>query len=101
MGLLIWPTLDAAALPIREQDPDEAPQCSNGLDDDADGVTDFPYEPGCSAAGDDDESDPDMAPSVEMNSTTTVMATDFPNDPGCAGIGDRDETDPSVQPFAG
>jgi hypothetical protein len=32
--------------------------CANGLDDDADGSTDFPDDPGCSAADDDDEADP-------------------------------------------
>ena len=35
------------------------PACSNGLDDDEDGHTDFPRDIGCSSREDDDESNPD------------------------------------------
>ena len=31
-------------------------QCANGVDDDGNGLTDFPYDPGCAAQGDPDES---------------------------------------------
>ena len=31
-------------------DTDPAPQCGNGADDDADGLTDYPEDPGCPAA---------------------------------------------------
>lgn len=34
------------------------PQCSDGLDNDGDGVTDFPGDPGCTDAQDNDETDP-------------------------------------------
>ena len=34
------------------------PQCSDGLDNDGDGLTDFPDDPGCTDAQDDDETDP-------------------------------------------
>jgi|GEM_PF-655477 len=34
------------------------PQCSDGLDNDGDGITDFPGDPGCTDAQDDDETDP-------------------------------------------
>ena len=33
--------------------------CGDGLDNDRDGLVDFPFEPGCSAAGDPSEVDPD------------------------------------------
>jgi hypothetical protein len=41
--------------------PSPPPGCSNGLDDDEDGKTDFPADPGCADAQDDSES-PDPAP---------------------------------------
>ncbi|MGQ0528589.1 MAG: OmpA family protein, partial [Panacagrimonas sp.] len=34
------------------------PVCSNGLDDDADGLVDFPADKGCESANDSDETDP-------------------------------------------
>lgn len=39
-----------------------APACSNGIDDDGDGATDFPGDPGCTSAADDDETDPPPPP---------------------------------------
>jgi RTX calcium-binding nonapeptide repeat (4 copies) len=36
--------------------------CSNGQDDDGDGRTDYPADPGCSSASDEDETDPRPAP---------------------------------------
>lgn len=33
------------------------PQCNNGIDDDGDGLIDFPADPGCTSIWDDDESD--------------------------------------------
>ena len=33
----------------------ENPQCDNGLDDDFDGVADFPADPDCASRVDDDE----------------------------------------------
>jgi hypothetical protein len=44
-----------------EPPPPPAPQCSNGLDDDSDGLIDFPNDPGCSSLADDSES-PDPPP---------------------------------------
>ncbi|MCA9547940.1 MAG: hypothetical protein KC613_26225, partial [Myxococcales bacterium] len=38
-----------------EADPAEPPVCANGLDDDGDGLTDYPDDPDCDAAGDPDE----------------------------------------------
>lgn len=35
----------------------DAPQCSDGIDNDGDGYVDYPDDPGCSSAADDDESD--------------------------------------------
>ncbi len=38
--------------------PDPLAACENGLDDDADGLADFPDDPGCAEASDDDETNP-------------------------------------------
>lgn len=38
-------------------DPGEPPQCGDGLDNDGDGKTDHPADPGCSGPGDSDERD--------------------------------------------
>jgi hypothetical protein len=38
-----------------ETDPEEAPACANGDDDDNDGWADWPGDPGCTAAADDSE----------------------------------------------
>src|SRR5680860_999659 len=41
------------------------PQCSDGLDNDGDGVTDFPGDPGCTDAQDNDETDPAAAVTIK------------------------------------
>lgn len=47
-----------SASPSPSGRPPPQPQCSNGEDDDGDGLTDFPADPGCTDALDDDESGP-------------------------------------------
>ncbi len=74
-------------------------QCSNGVDDDEDGAVDFPEDPGCRAAGDEDETDPVATPACANGEDDDGDgATDFPTDPGCAGRGDLDEEDPDPPP---
>lgn len=51
-------------------------QCSNGLDDDADGTLDYPFDPGCFSALDDDEVDT-VTPVLDAG---TDAATDGPLD---------------------
>jgi hypothetical protein len=67
-------------------------KCSNGMDDDGDGKIDYPFDPGCANAGDDDEADPASAPACS-NSTDddTDGATDFPADFGCTSAADTSE----------
>ena len=82
----------------------ENPQtiCSNGLDDDLDGETDFPFDPGCGAAGADSEDDPAVARACGNGADDDEDGlTDFPNDPGCQGRGDSDEADPELLPACG
>ena len=40
-----------------EADPAEPPECADLIDNDGDDLADFPDDPGCDAAGDDDEAD--------------------------------------------
>jgi hypothetical protein len=71
--------------------------CANGLDDDMDGLIDFPDDPGCASAGDPDESG-DPAPPAECDDgedNDVDGFTDFPEDPGCGSIFDDDEGDDS------
>ncbi len=79
-------------------DPDTI--CSNGLDDDEDGLIDFPFDPGCAAAGDEDELNNAIprACGNEIDDDEDGLI-DFPLDPGCAGLGDPHEEDPSPLPL--
>ena len=73
---------------------EDRPWCSDGIDNDGDGLTDFPRDPGCAFAGDNDELTPPFPSACnddEDNDGDELI--DFPLDPGCAGVGDDDETD--------
>jgi len=50
------------------------PQCSDGIDNDGDGLTDFPNDPGCTAASDNDERD------YKLN-VSTLLDINWPNNP--------------------
>lgn len=65
------------------------PACSDGADDDFDGLIDFPADPGCTDPSDDDETD---APATG-ESTTVVAAGDIVCDPSS---GSFDGTNPAV-----
>ena len=69
-----------------------APFCRDGIDNDGDGLTDHPDDPGCA--------DPDAE--FERTSCSDGLdrdgdgLVDHPEDPGCASPSDRTETDPSL-----
>jgi len=67
--------------------------CSDGLDNDGDGITDYPNEPGCETPFDPNETDPLTTPEC-INSTDDDSdgLTDFPNDPECISAAHRYET---------
>ena len=72
--------------------------CSDALDNDLDTFVDFPNDPGCTSATDNDETDPVIPPVYACsdaldNDLDTFV--DFPNDPGCTSATDNDETDPN------
>ncbi len=78
-----------------ERDPAEgepAPECWNELDDDGDGETDYPFDPGCAAKGDVDETDPLLLPEcANREDDDEDELIDWPEDFGCDGRGDDDE----------
>ncbi len=73
------------------------PRCADGTDDDGDGKIDWPADPGCAEARDDDEADPSTPPAcangVDDDGDGRV---DWPADPGCVAAGDDDERDQCV-----
>jgi hypothetical protein len=78
----------------------EARQCNDFIDNDRDGFTDYPFDPGCQSLNDNNEADPVVTPpppaqqcadGVDNDRDTKV---DFSEDPGCASALDNDETDP-------
>ncbi len=72
--------------------------CSNGGDDDGDGLADE-RDPGCTDAGDLDERDPATpAECANGRDDDGDDLADFPLDPGCRGPGDESERDPPRPP---
>lgn len=69
-----------------EPAPDPTPvACENGLDDDGDGLADFPADPGCADPADDSEHAANLPcdDGVDNDGDTHV---DFPADPSCKGV---------------
>ncbi|HEX2022495.1 MAG TPA: hypothetical protein VHH36_07265 [Candidatus Thermoplasmatota archaeon] len=71
------------------------PQCRDGVDNDLDGVSDYPDDPGCTHPNDDDELDPlPPAPLPECangGDDDADGAADWPNDPQCESPADEGE----------
>ncbi len=65
-------------------------QCENALDDDGDGPSDYPFDPGCDSPQDDDENDPDVAACGNGEDDDADGVTDEA-DPGCANPTDPNE----------
>jgi hypothetical protein len=73
--------------------------CSDDLDNDDDGETDYPFDPGCVAPSDDDETDPLSPPACSDGADNDGdQIADFPLEPGCESAADDDETDPPFPP---
>ncbi len=72
------PSLRAIAVVPGEPAP---PACDNGIDDDADGKTDFPSDPGCTGSHDGTE-EPPCDDGLDNDRDGLV---DYPDDPGCEG----------------
>jgi len=75
-------------------------QCSDGIDNDGDGLIDMLDAGGCSGPLDNDETDGGI-PTFDCSDGADNDGdgkTDFPADPGCSGPNDTDETDGVVPP---
>lgn len=74
--------------------------CADGADNDGDGIVDFPADPGCQSADDEDEVDPPQCSDGKDNDGDGL--TDYPEDAaGCASADDNDESDPCKEPGPG
>ncbi|MGR8935992.1 MAG: cellulose binding domain-containing protein [Gammaproteobacteria bacterium] len=68
--------------------------CNDGIDNDGDGLIDFPADPGCTSASDNTETQPLPACSDGRDNDQDGLI-DFPNDPGCAAADDDNEFNPT------
>jgi hypothetical protein len=67
--------------------------CDDDQDNDGDGLTDFPNDPGCLSATDNDEANaPTPAQCNDTIDNDGDGLNNFPNDPGCSSATDNDET---------
>lgn len=64
--------------------------CSDGIDNDGDGLTDYPADPGCESAIDPDETDIPACSDGQDNDGDGNA--DYPADPGCSSVLDNDES---------
>jgi hypothetical protein len=69
---------------------DIPPECGDGLDNDGDGLTDFPADSGCTDDGDPSELSPNVACDDGLDNDGDGLA-DFPSDPQCLSVQDRSE----------
>ena len=80
--------------------PGEPPQCIDGIDNDGDGLVDFPADLGCTSASDNTEApNPPSEPPPPAPQCSDGLDNDGDGkidlaDPGCSGPTDSDETDP-------
>jgi OOP family OmpA-OmpF porin len=86
-----------AATPVAVVAP--AAICADTLDNDGDGLVDFPGDPGCASADDTDEVDPPQCSNGKDDDGDGQV--DFPADKGCTAADDPDETDPCKAPAPG
>src|SRR5829696_2671214 len=71
---------------------DKRPHCSNRLDDDSDGRTDFPDDQGCESLADASEA-PDAPRCSDRLDNDSDGRRNFPADPGCTSPTDNTEAD--------
>jgi len=77
-------TTNQPQLVVETDAPPPAPACSDGLDNDADGQTDFPADPGCVDTTDTDETN---APPPPENAKVVMAAGDIVCDPASSTFG--------------
>jgi hypothetical protein len=82
----------AVSIPL----PACVPQCSDGIDNDADGAVDYPADAACSSADDNDENDFKTQCQDGIDNDKDGAA-DYPNDFSCSSLQDNDEKNPKSQ----
>jgi|GEM_PF-6213356 len=90
--------------------PGVPPQCSDGIDNDGDGLKDFPADLGCTSANDNTEAPNPPVEPPPPPPVVTQCSDGIDNDsdgkvdlldPGCSGPTDSDETDSPPSPPSG
>ncbi len=74
------------------------PECNDQVENDGDGLTDYPADTGCDSQDDNSEQNAPV-PTAECNDTVDNDGdgvADFPTDPGCSDAFDTDETSITV-----
>lgn len=80
LGLVALPVPGALA---------EAPECNDAIDNDSDGYTDYPDDPGCSELQDDTETpSPECDDNIDNDGDGNI---DYPDDVACASLEDDGE----------
>jgi len=67
-----------------------SPLCDDGIDNDEDGLVDFPDDPGCGDENDESETDP-LAVCDDDRDNDLDGLIDYPADPGCGSLADSSE----------
>jgi hypothetical protein len=86
--------------PPDDPPPDATTRCNDGVDNDRDGLVDFPADPGCVGAEDNDERNPKPRACADGRDNDRDGLVDFPADPGCVGAEDNDERNPKPRACA-
>ena len=98
-------TLDSSGTQVRvsTSDPDDGSafvsdytkvaQCSDGVDNNGDGKTDYPNDPGCSSSSDATET----AQCSDFDDNDDDGIADYPSDDGCESETDDSESDPQLR----
>ena len=66
--------------------------CNDGVDNDDDGLADYPLDPGCASLNDMDEVDPELPACKDGVDNDGDDKTDHPDDPGCSSPNDPSES---------
>ena len=94
---LVWIFVSAAAVSCggNSKNADDVPEapCSDGVDNDGDGMTDFPDDLGCTSSTDDTEDSPTNPQCDDGRDNDGDGKADYPQDPGCFAPAADDETD--------
>jgi DNA-binding beta-propeller fold protein YncE len=81
-------------------DPTPAPACNDGIDNDGDGLADYPADPGCTNPTDASEHDPSLACDDGIDNDGDGLVdyrADGSGDPGCLGPGPGSIENPACQ----